>query len=82
MYLVNSGFTKGNQPQIQEGWQIVKLTVERIRKMVLDILYYAKERDLIFQIIFPNSVLKSLKSVIIRKYLVVFGILFVYHEIR
>ena len=27
-------------------WKFVKLTVERIRKMVLDILYYAKERNL------------------------------------
>jgi signal transduction histidine kinase len=46
IYLVDSGFTKDNRSQIQEGWQIVKLTVDRIRKMVLDILYYAKERDL------------------------------------
>ncbi len=46
MYLVDSGFTRENKAQVQEGWQIVKLTVERIRKMVLDILYYAKEREL------------------------------------
>ncbi len=46
MYLVDSGFTRENQAQVQEGWQIVKLSVERIRKMVLDILYYAKEREL------------------------------------
>jgi signal transduction histidine kinase len=46
MYLVESGFTKENQAQIKEGWQTVKLMVERIRKLTLDILYYAKERDL------------------------------------
>jgi signal transduction histidine kinase len=51
MYLVDSGFTKDNQPQIQEGWQIVKLTVDRIRKMVLDILYYAKERELKWEMV-------------------------------
>ncbi len=43
-HLVDSGFTKENQSQIQEGRQIVKLTAERIRKMVLDILYYAEDR--------------------------------------
>ncbi len=46
MYQVESGFSKENSQEIQEGWKIVKLMVERIRKMVLDILYYAKERNL------------------------------------
>jgi signal transduction histidine kinase len=46
MYLVNSGFAKENGEQIKEGWEVVKLMVERIRRMVLDILFYAKERNL------------------------------------
>lgn len=46
MYLVESGFSKENRNQVKEGWDIVKLMVGRIRNMVLDILYYAKHRDL------------------------------------
>jgi PAS domain S-box-containing protein len=46
MYLLDSGFKKENQGQIREGWDIVRFMVGRIRKMVLDILYYAKEKDL------------------------------------
>lgn len=46
MYLVDSGFAKENRAQIQEGWQIVQFMVGRIRNMVLDILYYAKEKEL------------------------------------
>lgn len=46
MYLVESGFSKENEKQVQEGWEVVKMMVERIRNMVLDILYYAKEREL------------------------------------
>ncbi|MGD2269786.1 MAG: response regulator [Desulfobacterales bacterium] len=46
MYLLDSGFAKENQQKIKEGWEIVKLMVGRIRGMVQDILYYAKERDL------------------------------------
>jgi len=46
MYLLDSGFAKENRDQVREGWDVVKLTVERIRKMVMDILFYAKERDL------------------------------------
>ena len=46
IYLVDSGLAKQSQEQIKDGWETVKQTVERIRKMVLDILYYAKERSL------------------------------------
>ncbi len=46
MYLLEKGFTSKNKGQIAEGWQIVKQMVEHIRKMVLDIIFYAKERDL------------------------------------
>jgi signal transduction histidine kinase len=46
MYLLEKGFTQKNKGQIEEGWEIVKQMVEHIRKMVLDIIFYAKERDL------------------------------------
>ena len=46
IYILDSGFAKKNEVQIKEGWDVVKLTVERIRKMITDILFYAKERDL------------------------------------
>ncbi len=46
MYLLDSGFKKENQEQIREGWDIVRFMVGRIRDMVIDILYYAKEKDL------------------------------------
>jgi len=46
LYLFNSGFKKQNQDQIKEGFEIVKHVSGRIRKMVLDILFYAKEREL------------------------------------
>lgn len=45
IYLIDSGFKKENEQKIAEGWSIVKLMVERIRKVVLDILFYAKERE-------------------------------------
>ena len=46
MYLLDSGFAKKNEELIKEGWNVVRLMVDRIRNMVLDILYFAKERDL------------------------------------
>jgi len=46
MYRVDAGFAKENQDQIKAGWEVVRLMVSRIRTMVLNLLYYAKERDL------------------------------------
>ena len=46
IFLINSGFEKEDKDLITEGFDIVKLSSGRIKKMVLDILYYAKEREL------------------------------------
>ena len=46
IYLLDSGIAKENEVRIKEGWDTVKLTVEQIRKMIMDILFYTKERDL------------------------------------
>ena len=46
MYLVDSGFAKEDAERVTEGWQDVKTVVSRIRKLVQDILFFAKEREL------------------------------------
>lgn len=46
MYRVDSGLRRGDLDKIASGWATVRHRVERIRKMVLDILYYAKSREL------------------------------------
>jgi signal transduction histidine kinase len=46
MYRVESGFEKEDRERVEEGWEVVKHMVSRIRNMSLDLLYYAKERDL------------------------------------
>jgi len=44
MYLVDTGFKKSDQTRIDKGWDAVQRNVGRIRSMVSDILYYAKDR--------------------------------------
>ena len=44
MYLVNSGFKKDDESRIKRGWSTVQRNAERIKSMVSDILYYAKDR--------------------------------------
>ena len=62
MYLLNTGFAKANQTQVIEGWDIVKLMIGRIRSMVLDILYYAKERELNWEQVDVSSFVKDIAS--------------------
>ena len=46
LYLIERGFYRNRPAQIEEGLDVTKLMADRIRKLVLDILYYSKERDL------------------------------------
>ena len=46
LYLIETGFYRNMPAQIEEGLDVTKLMADRIRKLVLDILYYSKERDL------------------------------------
>ncbi|MBW2367803.1 MAG: response regulator, partial [Deltaproteobacteria bacterium] len=42
MYIMDAGFKKKSRDQIDEGRDIIRMMVERIRSMIQDILYYAK----------------------------------------
>ena len=47
IYLIDAGFAREDQTQVMEGWDLVKQMVTRIRGMVLNILYQAKEREVV-----------------------------------
>ncbi len=49
MYKVTSGFAKNSPEQVAAGWEVVQAMVGRIKNMVLDILRYAKKRQLNWQ---------------------------------
>ncbi len=44
-YLVNTGMEKEDPKRLHKGWEMVRRNVERIKGLVLNILYYAKERQ-------------------------------------
>ena len=46
VYKVNAGFRSGDTAMVQSGWSKVTELVGRIKGMVLDILFYAKKREL------------------------------------
>jgi PAS domain S-box-containing protein len=45
MYLVNSGLKNENRKRLEQGWEMVARNVDQIRSTVMNILYYAKERE-------------------------------------
>lgn len=46
VYMVNSGIKKGDMARVNRGWDISLRSMDRIRNLVLNILYYAKDRQL------------------------------------
>jgi PAS domain S-box-containing protein len=59
IYMVNSGFAKGKPERVAQGWEMVQRNVDRIRSMVLDILYYAKDRELQLEPIDATSLVEE-----------------------
>jgi PAS domain S-box-containing protein len=46
MYLIDKGIERSDNDKIKEGWDVVQLMTDRIRRLVHNILFYAKEREL------------------------------------
>ncbi|MCG8633161.1 MAG: HAMP domain-containing histidine kinase, partial [Desulfobacterales bacterium] len=45
-YLISTGIEKQDTEMVSDGWEIVKEKIATVRKMVLDILFHSKNRDL------------------------------------
>ena len=67
IYLVDSGLKKDNRERLEKGWDIVLRNVSRIRSMVLDILYYAKDREPDWQELSAGTLMEEIQGLIERK---------------
>jgi signal transduction histidine kinase len=45
IYLVDTGLKRSDQERVEKGWEMVTRNVGQIRSAVLDILYYARDRE-------------------------------------
>lgn len=59
IYLINSGLKKDDRERVDKGWDIALRNVRRIRSMVMDILYYAKDREPIWEEISAGEILRD-----------------------
>jgi signal transduction histidine kinase/FixJ family two-component response regulator len=64
MYWLDTGMEKGNQERIEKGWDVIKLMVGRLKNLVLNLLYYAKERDLSWELTDALSLANDVASTV------------------
>jgi PAS domain S-box-containing protein len=67
IYMVNSGFEKDKPDRVKKGWEMVQRNVDRIRSMVLDILYYAKDRELTVVDVDPAEMVGEIRESLKKK---------------
>jgi len=67
MYLVNTGIKKDKPDRVTQGWEMVQRNVDRIRAMVMNILYYAKERDPNYEPLVATTIGEEVLSVLTDK---------------
>jgi signal transduction histidine kinase/AmiR/NasT family two-component response regulator len=71
LYLLNNGLSSRDDAQAQSGLEIVRTAAARIRKMVMDILFCAKERELqrerIDIRVFAEEVVRTVQPLFVSK---------------
>jgi PAS domain S-box-containing protein len=67
IYLVNTGLEKDRPDRVKKGWDMVQRNVAAIRSMVLDILYYAKDRELMLTEVGVDDLVSELRELMDRK---------------
>ena len=62
MYLLQTGVEKDNKVRQEQGLEMVQRNVDRIRAMVLNILYYAKERTPNLEPVAASEIAEEVRS--------------------
>jgi PAS domain S-box-containing protein len=63
-YLLNTGLQKNDPKRIEKGWDMVRRNVDQIRSMVLNILFYAKDRELDWQRVSAPSLAREVADLL------------------
>jgi PAS domain S-box-containing protein len=62
IYLMQTGFKKEKPERVTQGFEIVQRNVDRIRSMVMNVLYYAKDREIFWQEIDLEEITSSVET--------------------
>ena len=67
IYLVNSGLEKKNDDRMKKGWEMVERNVGHVRNTVMDILYYAKPREMRYETVSVNNMAEEICGILDKK---------------
>jgi signal transduction histidine kinase len=58
-FVLEKGIELDNKKYLSEGWAMIRGNIRRIKDMALDLLNYAKERKLDYQLLDPNKIIQE-----------------------
>lgn len=64
IYQMETGMKKGDAERTEKAFGLIKQMAERIKKMVLEILYYAKSRELQYQTVDAGALFQTIVSTV------------------
>lgn len=67
VYLVDTGLKRDDQERVEKGWEMVVRNVGQIRSAVLDILYYARDREPEWENVVADDILADVIEVLQSK---------------
>jgi len=67
VYRLGSGIARGDAARVQDSHQDIRHLVDRLRKMVLDLLYYAKNRELNWEVVVARAVAEDTATLVEAK---------------
>lgn len=67
VYLMETGYKKGMTDRVEKGLDMVIRNVDRVRSMVLNVLYYAKDRDVFWEPIDVEELVASVVEVLTNR---------------
>ncbi len=66
-YFIKSGFARDEMDRVRKGWSILERNVGKIRNMVLDVLYYAKDREPAWESVDPLELVENVSRLFEEK---------------
>ena len=67
IYLVDSGLKRENTDRVEQGWSMIKRNVERIRSMIMNVLFYTKDREVYYENIDTEEITESILEIMINR---------------
>jgi signal transduction histidine kinase len=64
IYLLETGFKKSDLARVRQGWDMVQRNVDRIRSLVLNVLYYAKDREVQWETVDVRELLDDVGRIV------------------